>query len=165
MSAHCITPQAGGLRHATFNPASPLWLSVVANTTGPPPHLFLASACAVDEAMETAELGHWWAKSPPLGWNVVHSSVIYRMALIYLGCLFSRISRNLEAYAKLFNDILRLRPPKGIITRTPRSRAFSVSERECVKLRQRVESCQIQYIPGDHARSRELARVTACTYF
>ena len=61
---------------------------------------------------------------------------------------------------------LRLRSPKGIITREPRSRALSASASSL-----ELKSCQIQYmlkIPderGDHAQllqPQELALVTAC---
>ena len=68
---------------------------------------------------------------------------------------------NLEAFAKLFETP----QTEGHNYASARSRAFRVSERE------RVESCQIQYmlkIPderGDHAwllQPQELAYVTAC---
>ena len=56
----------------------------------------------------------------------------YRMVLIFRGCFFREFGGVREIISTKF---LRLRPPKSIITRAPRSRAFSVSERERVKHR------------------------------
>ena len=90
----------------------------------------------------------------------------YRMALIFCGSLFSRISRIWRRSRNYFNEIFE---PKGIITRAPRCRALSASmsslNRELKAARSNMIMLKIPYERGDHARllqPRELARVTAC---
>ena len=95
-------------------------------------------------------------------WGVIKITVQH---LYFAGVYFHEF-HEFGGICEIFStNFLRLRPPKGIITRAPPNHTFSVnriSERERVKLRQRVESCQILKIPDESARSRELVGVTAC---